>query len=121
MIVLFLAFSIPPDWVYLNAKTVQDRHTQRGIEMDNKVLDEAVEVARLAYEVEVDGQVYSPNVPADAMRAALLASLPVLLGEPVATVQGYRVGGSAILTWHGKPAAMGTKLYAPSLGEGDGR
>lgn len=94
-------------------------------------LDEAVEVARLAYEVEVDGQVYSPNVPADAMRAALLAGVKVLLGEPVGYVArceidshanvrkvGSNFGGTM---WSRPTGSAGIPLYAPSLGEGDGR
>lgn len=35
-------------------------------------------------------------------------------GEAVAEVDGYRLGGSAVLTWLSKPVPVGTKLYTRS-------
>ena len=93
--------------------------------MDKKRLDEAVEVARLAYEVEVDGQVYSPNVPAEAMRAALLASLPVLLGDARPAILCVDSDRVALVDKHDEfPSAAFKNVwvvdcYAPSLGEGE--
>lgn len=58
--------------------------------MDNKVLDEAVEVALRASDEAAEQQDFSASEDDGlseakaVMRAAILASFPVLLGEPVA-------------------------------------
>lgn len=82
--------------------------------MDNKVLDEAVEVARLAYGSTIPDE--------ERMRAALLAGVKVLLGEPVAW-QEVKDDGEP--EWHdasfaetATPFDRSRPLYAPSLGEG---
>lgn len=94
--------------------------------MDNKVLDEAVEVALTAY-VNSRGS-YEGEVPAspDDIRAALLAALPVLLGEPRAFEAGIEIfrrrdaAERHISSWRLTETKI-VPLYAPSLGEGDGR
>lgn len=96
--------------------------------MDNKVLDEAVEVAVVAYwEDCANGPGYEDSYTADRghMRAALLASLPVLLGEPVAWLCDAGDGSNCDATNRSYArddyARFGRKitpLYAPDLGGG---
>lgn len=97
--------------------------------MDNKVLDEAVAAAWMAitgrdalgpdfardHECMTQGE-------RDDMRAALLAGVKVLLGEPVATIC-YDHDEGWWIDWEGRSpeSTEGIEVYAPSLGEGDGR
>lgn len=111
--------------------------------MDNKVLDKAVEVAlrvRPFAESKTSGrsmlELIDTATDEDAeaaMRAALLASLPVLLGEPVAWQRRIRASESHWSDWEewidmygygmqpkiGRWDAEYRPVYAPSLGEGE--
>ena len=80
--------------------------------MDNKVLDEAVEVAVAEWFSD------TWDYPPDAMRAALLAALPVLLGEPVAWRTKHRDADWSFTTRpHPRDVSAGIlqPLYAPDL------
>ena len=107
--------------------------------MDNKVLDEAVEVA-LSAVAALDDDAWPDDYDADdrrvareAMRAALLAGMRVLLGEPVAWQYRFNhpLPSGGMCEWHTCDLAYANTLprvaydvrpvYAPSLGEGDGR
>lgn len=88
--------------------------------MDNKVLDEAVQMALCAW--------FNPelNYPQEAMRAALLAALPVLLGPVVAYETVTPTDDPDVFDaklWAAAPGMAipegAIKLYAPSLGEGE--
>lgn len=89
-------------------------------------MDEAVTAALAAqYGDEGADVTYTPTLRRN-MRAAILASLPVLLGEQVGEIVHGEGGPGGVMLrrrpgfgWHELPS--GTKLYAPSLGEGDGR
>lgn len=95
-------------------------------------IDEAVEVANRVlcgyYDANTDDTKASPT---DAMRAALLAGVKVLLGEPVACIHPDTMAmlSSDSRARHVKaerPSELNLldgyiPLYAPSLGEGDGR
>lgn len=97
--------------------------------MDNKVLDEAVEVACRERCPTWDGYAeFIKDAVRKEMRAALLAGVKVLLGEAV----GFVARDSLDELHAGRCSAVmfGTysdrhgrtiPLYAPSLGEGDGR
>lgn len=102
--------------------------------MDNKVLDEAVEVAQRAWRELIVKDAPSSQ---EAMRAALLAGVKVLLGEPVAWQLRERFWDGAPwgdwITFASKSdrdvriklmdgwLTEARDVYAPSLGEGDGR
>lgn len=100
--------------------------------MDNKVLDEAVEVACRERCPTWDGYAeFIKDAVRKEMRAALLAGVKVLLGEPVAWQWRLR-GIDTDLEWVTRPKPLPESitldvacecrtLYAPSLGEGDGR
>lgn len=93
--------------------------------MDNKVLDEAVETYLQVECQAINGDdteyLRCSDRDREIVRAALLASLPVLLGEPVA----WRARGmSDAWVYADKPVqhfinTPWEPLYAPSLGEGD--
>lgn len=92
-------------------------------------LDAAVEVALTAYYGEVD---WTRNLNSESMRAALLAALPVLLGEPVAWQRRIRADGGRWSDWaewedldgEGQRPKIGRwdaeyrPVYAPDLGCG---
>lgn len=97
-------------------------------------MDEAVEVASAAcmtaiIEATGDDRKWPDefdtdelNIAGTGMRAALLAALPVLLGDEIGKVSrlpGVTGFGCVVVTLADCP--VGTKVYAPSLGEGDGR
>ena len=110
--------------------------------MDNKVLDEAVEVAMRAAFDQVcrdSGASFTDEDYAQAkeggleggetiMRAALLAGVKVLLGEPVAWQKpsdADEVVSAEHVAWYAKSYPYRTTyggwipLYAPSMGEGE--
>lgn len=104
--------------------------------MSESKLDEAVEVALDALDAaclndegrKVSWIGYTRDDREAAMRAALLAGVKVLLGEPVAWMcdAGDGINRDATASAHvrdtyARVGRMVTDLYAPSLGEGDGR
>lgn len=102
--------------------------------MDNKVLDEAVRIGVNAAMLEVGAfEFLSDEAQSDIVRAALLAGVKVLLGEPVAcdvlAPDGSLVAGKVSIDYaddilrryEWDNCHKSNFLYAPSLGEGDGR
>jgi hypothetical protein len=90
-------------------------------------IDEAVEVALSKFYGSTD---WTRSLHRDAMRAALLAALPVVLGGMVRHDVHIAGGCECCGTWiDSEPCKNGewvkwsdlAALYAPSLGEGDGR
>lgn len=94
-------------------------------------LDAAVEVAVHAFQTDVTPDGNGCVGPHTKMRAALLAAMPVLLGEPVACMHPDTLAmlSSDTRAKHVKaerPSELNlldgyVPLYTPSLGEGDGR
>jgi hypothetical protein len=102
--------------------------------MDSKVLDEAVEVAlrvRPFAESKTSGrsmlELIDTATDEDAeaaMRAALLAAMPVLLGPRVGWMwpqSRYIYSNVDVRLLDGADTSKAKPVYAPSLGEGDGR